>query len=481
MRTPLLFLLLITATSGFAQTTVVLQPGPEQGYDAKIWDLGPMANFGTDPELIALSWNFAFPGEPGIFRGLLRYDLAGIPSNATILEAKLSLYHNPALTNPGHAGLNAARLERVTSEWDEESVTWSNQPTVDTNQVIRLPVSLAEDQDYLTIDVLDHVRQMVAAPSSNFGWLFRLEEEVPEASMKFCSSDCENGTRRPKLEITYTLDLTTCLDLQPDADLGKDALVWSFMPETNYGNHPDFMTYAWTFQFFEETEIRSYIGFDLGSIPAEATIQHAAISLYHNHESSNAGHAGDNAAFLSRVTESWEEDAINWNNQPAFTTEDEVLIPTSVYEDQDYLRLDVTDMIADMIAEPATGHGFMIRLVTPEILRSMKFTSSDFATDSSRRPRLEVCYTVPTSVKTIRPATVRVQPNPFTDVLAVRDLDGIYAVTITDATGRIVYRQDDMHFAPDGTSFDPRLEMAGVYILTLHREGEIRQQKVVRL
>ena len=481
MRTPLLFLLLITATSGFAQTTLVLQPGPDQGYDAKIWDLGPTANFGTDPELIALTWIFGFQGGPGIFRGLLRYDLAGIPPDATILEAKLSLYHNPALTNPGHAGLNAARLERVTSEWDEESVNWTNQPTVDTNQVIRLPVSLTDDQDYLTIDVLDHVRQMVASPASNFGWLFRLDEEVPEASMKFCSSDCTNGARRPKLEITYTLDTATCLDLQPDAELGKDALVWNFMPETNYGNHPDFMTYAWTWQITEETEIRSFIGFDLSGIPNYATVQHAAISLYHNHESSNAGHAGDNAAFLSRVTESWEEDVITWNNQPAFTTEDEVVIPTSMYEDQDYLRLDVTDMVADMVGDPATGHGFMIQLVTPEILRSMKFTSSDFATDPSRRPRLEVCYTVPTSVSAIRPATVRVQPNPFTDVLSVRDLDGVYAVTITDATGRIVYRQDEMHFAPDGTSFDPRLEIAGVYILTLRREGEIRQQKVVRL
>jgi len=190
--------------AGISQTTIVFQPGPDKGYDAKIWDLETGFTFADDPELIALAWPFSFQGVDGRFRSLLRFDLAGIPASATVLEARLSLYHNPGFSNPGHAGANAALLLRLLGDWDEESVNWDNQPAVDSLSAIRLAKSATEDENYLDIDVLEHVQQMVASPALNFGWLFRLEEEVASASMKFCSSDYPVEALRPRLEITYT-------------------------------------------------------------------------------------------------------------------------------------------------------------------------------------------------------------------------------------------------------------------------------------
>ena len=61
------------------------------------------------------------------------------------------------------------------------------------------------------------------------------------------------------------------LVLQPDSICGKDALIRSLSPNTNYSNNVDFNAHAWTNSGNPVTH-RSLVEFDLSSIPPTSTV-----------------------------------------------------------------------------------------------------------------------------------------------------------------------------------------------------------------
>lgn len=60
------------------------------------------------------------------YRTFLKYDLSGIPNRAKINSAKMRVYDRYHNTNGNFGTTNIAR---ITSEWDDDSVSWNNQPT----------------------------------------------------------------------------------------------------------------------------------------------------------------------------------------------------------------------------------------------------------------------------------------------------------------------------------------------------------------
>src|SRR5688572_4807131 len=85
----------------------------------------------------------------------------------------------------------------------------------------------------------------------------------------------------------------TTVILQPDAETGKDALVSSRHVSQNIGYTSEFIAAAWTFSG-ETGYYRSLVEFDLSSIPVNAQILNARLSLFHNDISSSSGHEGNN-------------------------------------------------------------------------------------------------------------------------------------------------------------------------------------------
>ena len=194
----------------------------------------------------------------------------------------------------------------------------------------------------------------------------------------------------------------TTIVLQPDATEGKDAKVFNIGSLQNYGSDIDFIAATWTFSG-EPGTLRSMIQFDLSSIPAGAGIVDARLSLYYNFVSSSSGQAGNNAAYLRRITENWDENTVSWNTQPAFTNVNQVLLPESTSSDQDYENINVAPLIRDMLADPSHSFGFMFMGVEEAVLSSMKFFSSD-ASQPTQRPRLEITYiTSPVECLTLQP------------------------------------------------------------------------------
>lgn len=197
--------LLLMSSFTQAQTTVTFQPDGSVGKDAVIHDASyANLNFGTADHIEAAAWTYS--GEQGKLRSVFSFtELSSIPTNATIISATLSLYamDQAPWQHSSLSGSNDGWIERVTSTWDESTVTWNNQPTTTTLNRLPLAQSTSATQDYLNINMTNLVQDIIDAPS-NYGFLVKLNTESAYKRLGFCSSDHTNVNLRPKLVVTYT-------------------------------------------------------------------------------------------------------------------------------------------------------------------------------------------------------------------------------------------------------------------------------------
>ncbi len=194
------------------------------------------------------------------------------------------------------------------------------------------------------------------------------------------------------------------ITLRPGPALGKDAYLRSLSPNQNLGQAIDFLAHAWT-NSGQDVFVRGLIEFDLDTIPTNAIIDSAFLSLYSFNSPANGHHettSGSNESFLRRVLQPWEEDVVTWNNQPATTIQNEVLLDSTISPIQHFENIDVSELIKDMIANPQQGHGFLFQLKTEQKFRRMLFSSSDNP-DSTLHPKLEVYYSIVSNLKSKTP------------------------------------------------------------------------------
>ncbi len=217
IRTFTLTALLCFAMQGIAQTTLVLQPGPADGKDAEIFSCVKCGyadnNYGTKRDFNAIAWTNN--GYSSIVRSLIQFDLSSIPANAVINSATLSLYFNPTSEEGKHVrlpGSNASYLERITSSWSENTVTWNNQPTTTTLNRVSLAGTTSSTQSFTSINVKQLIIDSRNNPNSSFGFMLKLQQETIYKKLIFASSDNATASIRPKLTITYTVPAR----LQPD-------------------------------------------------------------------------------------------------------------------------------------------------------------------------------------------------------------------------------------------------------------------------
>lgn len=207
--TPLVALCLMASTS-FAQTTIVLQPGPADGKDAEIFSCVSCGyagnNYGTKRDLNAIAWTKN--GNNSNVRSLIQFDLSGIPANAFINSATLSLYFNPTSEEGKHYCFphsNSSYLERITSNWNETTVTWNNQPTTTSQNRVSLGGTTSSTQSFTNINVKQLIIDSRNNPATSFGFMLRLQQEHKFKKLIFASSDNTTAAIRPKLTITYTV------------------------------------------------------------------------------------------------------------------------------------------------------------------------------------------------------------------------------------------------------------------------------------
>lgn len=183
--------------------TITLRPGPEDGYDAEVrTDMNHPISYEDD--FIANAWTVQ--GMPFIERSLIRFDLSSIPNGVVITNARLSLFCN---TSSGHqqlhSGYNSSYLLPITSDWNQDSLVWDNQPTTTLENAVLLPQTQYQTQDYPNIDVTSQISYFYNHPELNYGFMLKLVEEVQLNAMIFSSSNHVDPAKRPLLVIEYTV------------------------------------------------------------------------------------------------------------------------------------------------------------------------------------------------------------------------------------------------------------------------------------
>ncbi|MFN8143597.1 MAG: DNRLRE domain-containing protein [Bacteroidia bacterium] len=205
----LLFLFSLITFSGKAQVTITLQPNSSTGKDAELASCGPcgysVRNFGTKQDFAAFAWTNG--GNTSNARSILQFDLSSIPAGAVITSAVLSLYFNPNSAEGGHVSsflsTNSCYLQRITSNWNESTVTWNTMPSTTTLHQVTIPKTTSSTQNFPSINVTSLVQDMINNPTQSFGFMMKLKNEVRFNKMIFASSDHPTTNLRPKLVVSY--------------------------------------------------------------------------------------------------------------------------------------------------------------------------------------------------------------------------------------------------------------------------------------
>jgi len=181
---------------------------------------------------------------------------------------------------------------------------------------------------------------------------------------------------------------TQTITLDPGGVDGKDAHVYNNSPTINYGNSSVLVTGTIT----GPKIYRSYLQFDLISVPPTAVIVDAKLGLYYDWS------WWPNISFyigLYKVTESWGEDTITWNNQPASPSVAETIIwiPASATNNFRYWYID--DLVKGWYDGSVSNYGMVLRDTDESTVEGPKTLSSSDHWDASKRPILEIDYYLP--------------------------------------------------------------------------------------
>ena len=309
--------------------------------------------------------------------------------------------------------------------------------------------------------------------------MLQLVTESAYRSLIFRSGDHPNAASHPKLEVTYAPAVSNCLHLKYASCNGIDAMVSNCVPcgydTSNYGNAIECDATAWT-NGGSNSNARSLFYWDLSAIPTNATVTSAMLSLYTFNSPSNGQHStmsGPNDAYLNKITGPWDEHTVTWNNMPTISTVNQATLPASTSATQDYLNIDVSAMVQDMVTNPATNYGMMLQLVTEQFYRKLVFGSSDHP-DPAKHPLLEVCYNVPIGISEVSHTNSVLVYQDFNsgtiNIESPVNLENGSSFTIFNATGQIIARITNLQ--GKSYKFHPGKITTGIYFYSLLSPGK---------
>jgi hypothetical protein len=197
--------------------------------------------------------------------------------------------------------------------------------------------------------------------------------------------DTVSVTVKPAQNVTLTLS--------PSNNPGEfDLIVWNGSDYSNATSIEEPLA-AWT-KNSDPLTSRNLLKFDLSSIPSNATILKADLYLYsdtipQNGDLVHANSGIDNSVLIQQVASSWDPSTLNWFNQPAGLTANQVIVPSTT---QTFLNIDVNvqAIVASMVSTSA-NYGFKLSLQN-EVEYTSRIFCSSYYSDASRHPKLVVQY-----------------------------------------------------------------------------------------
>lgn len=208
-------------------------------------------------------------------------------------------------------------------------------------------------------------------------------------------TDNKGATGKDTTSVTINPAVIKNLTAEPSRNANEILLVNSNGQDQSSNGTVDMPVEAWTKNGGSFT-IRGLIKFDLGAIPSNSTIVSANLYLYSypsptlNGNFTDANFGTNNTLLVQQVTANWSASSVNWFNQPAALTSNQITVPATSQAVLD-LNVDVTDMVGSMVKNSA-NYGFMLRLQSEQFYNSRIFISSFNTTYSTKHPKLVIQY-----------------------------------------------------------------------------------------
>lgn len=205
--------------------------------------------------------------------------------------------------------------------------------------------------------------------------------------------DNDGATGLDTTSLIVTGPVYDTLALQPNKN-PDEVHIWGNSSLNGSGPaQPEIGAAAWTSG--DNVTMRAAFKFNLSSIPSNAVIKSAKLTLYSNptplngdHISANSG--TDNSMLIQRITTDWAAASVTFNNQPSSTNTNQVIIPSTSQGFLDLPDVDVTELVKNMTGANS-NYGFLIKLQNETPYNSRIFCSS-FYTTESKHPKLVVVY-----------------------------------------------------------------------------------------
>jgi RHS repeat-associated protein len=192
--------------------------------DVRIYDT---ANYGSDTKLAVGK----FPNANNYkARTLIKFDLSGIPSGATVLRSTMNLRYYEAVNYGGGTWVDRWMQvhELLLLNFEEQSATRDDR-TIDIpwyaqyaaidgtdakatmeSTLLFWQSELSELPKWKGWDLTALTQKWMATPASNYGViLWATNEDVAGYTMRFYSSEATNQSDRPYLEVVYSTEATT--------------------------------------------------------------------------------------------------------------------------------------------------------------------------------------------------------------------------------------------------------------------------------
>ncbi len=198
--------------------TLVLQPGPDDGKDAWLSDLNPDVNFGNYRYFESSFLSDSILTVMRTTRSLIYFNQEQLPKSAIIHNVTLTLHYDIPIpwevdsswfyrNKKCNCLVNGAAFQQIIEPWEENKVTWNNQPqTTEISQVMLFP--FVKNANFIDIDVTGLFvpdPYIDSIPLPNYGILMRLYPEESYPGFRFVSSDYPDEYMRPRLKIQYSL------------------------------------------------------------------------------------------------------------------------------------------------------------------------------------------------------------------------------------------------------------------------------------
>lgn len=185
---------------------LIIRPDSSNGNDASISKIVPDKNYGDSPEMHLYAWTQG--GILNINRIAIEFDLSAIPSNVTIDSAFIGLYFDPTSTyraiNPeDNYGDDAFVIERIIEPWQENTITWNNQPATTTDNQVYVPDDPNDREKNFMINVTQLVKDSREKPDSSYGFMVKYADESIYKITYFTSSEYPDKSKRPMLKVYF--------------------------------------------------------------------------------------------------------------------------------------------------------------------------------------------------------------------------------------------------------------------------------------